>query len=403
MLTRVRTDERRAYSREERELILKKSGGRCAHCGISLTLSTMEKDHAIPISKGGSSDVENIVPLCSKCNKEKSMYVVNPRKYFKYLKKPYLKEIEENYEKYLQEVGYYEVDNIFPLDYVSCSGRYAVFLRNAVRASVKTAVFKRAVYSDLDDIYWMFKNYLNTDYGRTFREEFKSPEDIKMWILSYYTYGCIMFFRSTSGSIAEVVFFRTLPRAISKKSDVVEGKIILDLNNTAFVVYNPELDLLDTNKKMYSPAYYKSCTLQEWYFGITVSLLENIMFGMGFLRSANFVYFEYPTSDERVTRMLEICKAPMSSRSDGCNYVLISMTATEKENLRLTKHEALRLRRDLCKYCLESLNQSQTFQNLINAMMEEWDLQRSDIMYISELSDQELEIQEKVSNYCQEE
>ena len=67
-MKRKAIDKRRKYTKEEMEYILSKTGGKCAHCGKPLTIKTMQKDHSIPWSKGGPSNVENIVPLCKECN-----------------------------------------------------------------------------------------------------------------------------------------------------------------------------------------------------------------------------------------------------------------------------------------------------------------------------------------------
>ena len=80
MKRREAIDERRIYTREEKEYILSKTGGRCAHCGRKLSIKTMQKDHSIPWSKGGVSDVENIVPLCAECNKKKVDRELSPSK-----------------------------------------------------------------------------------------------------------------------------------------------------------------------------------------------------------------------------------------------------------------------------------------------------------------------------------
>ena len=56
---------------EQWKQVLRDYHGRCAHCngtadyefGIYLT-----EDHIIPISKGGSDAIDNIRPLCNKCN-----------------------------------------------------------------------------------------------------------------------------------------------------------------------------------------------------------------------------------------------------------------------------------------------------------------------------------------------
>jgi 5-methylcytosine-specific restriction endonuclease McrA len=49
--------------------LCKKYGNRCLSCGKRWNLTA---DHVIPVSKGGTSDIGNIQPLCGPCNSIKS-------------------------------------------------------------------------------------------------------------------------------------------------------------------------------------------------------------------------------------------------------------------------------------------------------------------------------------------
>ena len=52
--------------------ILEKYNYRCAYCGVEFNCELLpEKDHVIPISKGGHNVKENVVPACRSCNAKK--------------------------------------------------------------------------------------------------------------------------------------------------------------------------------------------------------------------------------------------------------------------------------------------------------------------------------------------
>lgn len=44
---------------------------RCVYCGTGLTAKTVTEDHIVPISKGGSDNIDNIAPACGPCNSSK--------------------------------------------------------------------------------------------------------------------------------------------------------------------------------------------------------------------------------------------------------------------------------------------------------------------------------------------
>ena len=43
----------------------------CAYCGQAKRNDAIEPDHVIPLSKGGSNSIHNIVPSCQPCNGDK--------------------------------------------------------------------------------------------------------------------------------------------------------------------------------------------------------------------------------------------------------------------------------------------------------------------------------------------
>lgn len=51
--------------------VLANGNNRCALCGITSRDRALDVDHIIPRSKGGSSTIENLQVLCSKCNRSK--------------------------------------------------------------------------------------------------------------------------------------------------------------------------------------------------------------------------------------------------------------------------------------------------------------------------------------------
>lgn len=57
------------YQDEKRSMQL--YGKRCAYCGVPITYKTVQFDHIIPVSKGGTTIPENMLPACMSCNNNK--------------------------------------------------------------------------------------------------------------------------------------------------------------------------------------------------------------------------------------------------------------------------------------------------------------------------------------------
>ena len=54
-----------------RQAVLERDHYTCQYCGCSGTEATLEIDHIVPVSKGGVSDMNNLVTACFDCNRAK--------------------------------------------------------------------------------------------------------------------------------------------------------------------------------------------------------------------------------------------------------------------------------------------------------------------------------------------
>lgn len=71
---RVSGNKRRAamagkhFTFEEWEALLATHDGRCGYCGST---ERIEADHRVPLCRGGSNEISNILPACRRCNRRK--------------------------------------------------------------------------------------------------------------------------------------------------------------------------------------------------------------------------------------------------------------------------------------------------------------------------------------------
>lgn len=68
------------YTDEELNYIYDKTRGHCYHCGKKLVWKNYglpgergawEIDHSVPVSRGGTNYLRNLVPSCIECNRSK--------------------------------------------------------------------------------------------------------------------------------------------------------------------------------------------------------------------------------------------------------------------------------------------------------------------------------------------
>lgn len=197
MNERVKTKERVIFDKGKKEKILHKSKGVCAHCGKKLELETMTVDHVIPLSKGGTNELKNLVALCENCNKDKSNYIVDPEDYFRHLDWVYLKNLIKRYGEYSESVNWVSKRQVFSEDMQNISPLKHFGLSSKGRFLVK------AWYSDLDDIYNAYIKF----HDRKTKERYTSSDrlSVKNFVSFIFKNGCFYIYRNSSGDIALVV------------------------------------------------------------------------------------------------------------------------------------------------------------------------------------------------------
>ena len=59
-----------AFTADDWQRLVRAQEGRCAYCG---EFAPLEPDHRVALSRGGSNDIENILPACRRCNQRKAL------------------------------------------------------------------------------------------------------------------------------------------------------------------------------------------------------------------------------------------------------------------------------------------------------------------------------------------
>lgn len=64
--------KRNAFTRSIRHEVFKRDNYRCKECGATNKETTLHIDHIVPVSKGGTDELDNLQTLCESCNLAKS-------------------------------------------------------------------------------------------------------------------------------------------------------------------------------------------------------------------------------------------------------------------------------------------------------------------------------------------
>lgn len=87
LIKSVQNTESKTFAQEQRALVtpkirfevLKRDNFTCQYCGAHGEGVVLEVDHIIPISKGGTSDMGNLITACFDCNRGKGSDLVTDK------------------------------------------------------------------------------------------------------------------------------------------------------------------------------------------------------------------------------------------------------------------------------------------------------------------------------------
>ncbi len=204
-MNREKIVERTNFTNEEKEDVLKKSGGICAHCGKPIYIGyQFSVDHYIPLTKGGVNRSYNLVPLCKECNKKKDDKIFEPEEYLPYLKEKPMEQLKGYYESYVKSFNFVSRNNYLALDSFTVSTyvpiRSMMYSKKPVQVKYTA---KRAEYCDLDKLYEYYVEILKK-HGVFCGAEY-AKENLQFW----FEKGCIYFIEK-NGDIKVMVAFDVL-------------------------------------------------------------------------------------------------------------------------------------------------------------------------------------------------
>lgn len=95
-------------SKTKRMKVMEKTNFRCAYCGVELPENYHAVEHVIPKCKGGSNNIDNLLPTCLHCNSSKYKNSLSRFRYMLSCKKigmePFSEKVIQNYREHGYEL-----------------------------------------------------------------------------------------------------------------------------------------------------------------------------------------------------------------------------------------------------------------------------------------------------------
>ena len=178
------------FTEEEKRTIAKKSNDKCCHCGKPVFFHYgATVDHFIPLDKGGTNSMYNLIMLCDECNQEKDNKIESID-YIPYLKDKYKNELSGYVDNYIQVMDYVQRNRLLAYDEYKIpltinSKDYKKHRQNQV--IVSNFKLKLATWNDLDRLHTYLVKYLKK-YD-SLDDEDVARENIIFWM----QFGCIYY------------------------------------------------------------------------------------------------------------------------------------------------------------------------------------------------------------------
>ena len=159
------------FSYDEKQRIAAKSNNKCCHCGKECyTGYGATIDHFVPLNKGGTNQMINLIMLCEDCNHAKSDLIYDPKGYLKHLNEDEYEKLEGYFNSYITSFEFVERRNLlacdrYDLKVVLPSRRpqmmgYKKSKKQNPHIAINTVMLKRATEADIPRLTEYFVKYL---------------------------------------------------------------------------------------------------------------------------------------------------------------------------------------------------------------------------------------------------